>query len=42
MGWGGGLLGILLEGTAFSKASSVSEYSLRPTMYIMHIVPWYD
>ena len=24
------------------KARSVSEYSLRPTMYIMHIVLWYD
>ena len=23
-------------------ARSVSEYSLRPTMYIMHIVLWYD
>ena len=25
-----------------SIARSVSEYSLRPTMYIMHIVLWYE
>ena len=24
------------------RSRSVSEYSLRPTMYIMHIVLWYD
>ena len=28
--------------TIGNQSRSVSEYSLRPTMYIMHIVLWYE
>ena len=31
-----------IKGRSSYASRSVSEYSLRPTMYIMHIVLWYD